>query len=133
MAARILKRFGVREGAVTLVFVDTSRMRALNRRFHGQDRATDVLAFDLRLPAQRRRARMLGDVIIAPEVGRRCAPQYGHTYGEELLTYAAHGLLHLLGYRDSAPQERQRMERLQTSFVEAEKQDAEKQRKSKDS
>ena len=117
IAARILRRFHVRRGELSVVFVGAARMRRINRQYHRRDRVTDVLAFDLRLSAQCRRDTLIGDVIIAPAVAARTARRYGHTYTEELLTYVAHGVLHLLGYRDGTVKERHRMERLQKVLV----------------
>ena len=92
-------------------------MRALNRRYHQRDRVTDVLAFDLRLAGQRRRATLIAEVIIAPAVAARTAAAYEHTYTEELLTYVAHGLLHVLGFRDDTTAGRARMSRWQRTLV----------------
>ena len=92
-------------------------MRALNRRYHRRDRVTDVLAFDLRLPAQCRRTIMIGELVIAPAVAAHAAQRYGHTYAEELLTYVAHGMLHLLGYRDATAGGRRRMDQLQQQLI----------------
>ena len=117
LVARLLDRFRVREGEVSVAFVSAARMRALNRRYHHRDRATDVLAFDLRRPSQRRRRYLAGDVVIAPSVAARHAVRYGQTYTEELLTYVAHGLLHLLGFRDHTAAGRARMDRWQRMFV----------------
>ena len=100
-----------------MVFVGAARMRRLNRQYHRRDRVTDVLAFDLRLSAQCRRDTLIGDVIIAPAVAARTARRYGHTYTEELLTYVAHGLLHLLGFQDDSHRGRETMDRLQRLAV----------------
>ena len=116
-AVRILKRFRIQRGEFSITFVGAQRMQRLNHRYHHRDRLTDVLAFDLRLPAQRRGRVMVGEVIIAPAVAAREAAHYGQRYAEELLTYVAHGMLHLLGYRDGTPRERRRMEQLQNIFV----------------
>lgn len=116
-AARTLKRFRAGQADVSITFVGTARMRGLNRRFHGRDRVTDVLAFDLRRPAERRGAELIAEVVIAPDVAARTAATYGHTYAQELLTYVAHGLLHLLGFRDNTPRKRQRMNRLQAALI----------------
>ena len=116
-AARALKRFRVTQGEVSVTFVGARRMRTLNRRYHHHDRVTDVLAFDLRLPTQRRRSMLIGDIIMAPAVAARTAARYGQTYAEELATYVAHGLLHLLGYRDHTLKDRRRMEQLQQQLV----------------
>ena len=107
----------MRRGEVSITFVGLARMRALNRRYHRRDGVTDVLAFDLRLPAQRSRRCLVGDVVVAPAVAARQAAHYGQTYTEELLTYVAHGVLHLLGFRDHTPADRARMERWQRTFV----------------
>ena len=79
-------------GQVTVAIVSDARMRALNRRFRGQDRPTDVLSFPAGEPGQ------LGDVVIAAGVARRQARGAGHSLQTEVRVLALHGLLHLLGY-----------------------------------
>jgi probable rRNA maturation factor len=80
-------------GAVTIALVGDAAMRRLNRRFAGNDRATDVLSF----PSDAVDG-ALGDIAIATGVARRQARDVGHRYAEELRVLALHGLLHLLGY-----------------------------------
>jgi probable rRNA maturation factor len=72
--------------------VSDSRVRALNRRFLGRNRATDVLSFPSDEPGY------LGDVVIAAGVAARQAREMGHSLRTELRVLALHGLLHLLGY-----------------------------------
>lgn len=79
-------------GALTIALVSDARIRALNRRFRGKDRATDVLSFPAGEPG------VLGDVVIAAGVAARQAVQAGHPLQAELRVLALHGLLHLLGY-----------------------------------
>lgn len=79
-------------GAMTVALVPDSRVRDLNRRFLGKDRATDVLSF----PSGE--AGVLGDVVIAAGVAARQAVRAGHSLQAELRVLALHGLLHLLGY-----------------------------------
>ena len=79
-------------GAVTVAVVPDARVRALNRRYRREDRATDVLSFPAGEPGQ------LGDVVIAAGVARRQARDAGHSLQTELRVLALHGLLHLLGY-----------------------------------
>lgn len=100
-------------GEVVVALVSDAKMRALNRRFRGVARATDVLSFPAggtpRPPAPGRR--LLGDVVIAAGVADRQARRAGHPVGVELRRLALHGLLHLLGHdhtRDDG-----RMERLE--------------------
>jgi probable rRNA maturation factor len=83
---------GRAKGTLTIALVSDARIRALNRRFRGKDRATDVLSF----PADE--SGVLGDVVIAAGVAARQAVEAGHSLQAEFRVLALHGLLHLLGY-----------------------------------
>jgi probable rRNA maturation factor len=98
---RWLARVVFREaaGLVTVALVSDARIRALNRRFRGRDRVTDVLAFPPGAgPVPPGLGRALGDIVIARGRARRQARAAGHDLRAELRTLALHGLLHLLGY-----------------------------------
>src|SRR5581483_5875759 len=82
-------------GTVNVAVVSDARVRALNRRYRGVDRVTDVLSF----PADSQTVpRFLGDIVIARGVARRQAREAGHAERVELRVLALHGFLHLLGY-----------------------------------
>ena len=103
-------------GDVAIAFVSDARIRALNRRYRGQDMTTDVLSFtvaDNRTPKREPRipTPLLGDIVIATGVARRQARDAGHSYQTELRILALHGLLHLLGYDHDRPSDRGRMAR----------------------
>ncbi len=84
-------------GTVSVALVSDARVRGLNRRYRGVDRATDVLSFPTsREP--RPTSRCLGDIVIARGVARRQARDAGHSELTEWRVLALHGLLHLLGY-----------------------------------
>jgi probable rRNA maturation factor len=76
-------------------------MRALNRRFRGFDRATDVLSFPAGngdVPDDGEGTDYLGDIVISVDTARRQARRRGSTLPRELRVLALHGLLHLLGH-----------------------------------
>ena len=102
-------------GLVSVAFVSDRRVRALNRRYRGIDRATDVLSFPTQRSSPRRTRSQqtvftsvspassvvdifLGDIVIARGVARRQAHHSGHSELTEWRVLALHGLLHLLGY-----------------------------------
>jgi probable rRNA maturation factor len=90
-------------GVVSVALVSDARMRALNRRYRGKNRATDVLSFPCEGGSRRGRASplavaFLGDVVISRGVAARQAREMGHSLTAELRVLALHGLLHLLGY-----------------------------------
>jgi len=79
-------------GSLTVAVTTDARVRALNRRFRGVSKPTDVLSFPADEPGE------LGDIVIARGVAARQARDRGHSLATELRVLALHGLLHLLGY-----------------------------------
>ena len=80
-------------GEVSLVLTGDRAVRALNARYRGKDRPTDVLSF----PGGATR-RELGDIVISVETAERNARHLRRTLGRELDILALHGFLHVLGY-----------------------------------
>jgi probable rRNA maturation factor len=68
-------------------------VRALNARYRGKDRPTDVLSF----PGGASEGE-LGDIVISVETAARNARALGRTLPQELDVLALHGFLHVLGY-----------------------------------
>ena len=91
---------GISQGSISVAVVDEPCMAKLQQRHLGIDGGTDVLAFDLRDDAQ---GPLDGDLILCAETASHQATQRGHPTRAELLLYAIHGLLHLLGYDDHTP------------------------------
>ena len=81
------------EGEVSLVLTGDRAVRALNARYRGKDRPTDVLSFPGGgAPAE------LGDIVISVDTAARNARTHRRTLGRELDVLALHGFLHVLGY-----------------------------------
>jgi probable rRNA maturation factor len=94
------------KGSVDILVTSSREMKALNRRFCGKDRATDVLSFPasaegfVRNGAQRKNARkeFAGEIAISAEIAAQSARALGHSAAEEVKVLVLHGLLHLRGY-----------------------------------
>jgi probable rRNA maturation factor len=76
---------------LSLTLVSDRRMRALNRRWRGKDRSTDVLSFP-------QDGASVGDVIISLDTARKQARDGGWPLSTELRRLLAHGVLHCLGH-----------------------------------
>jgi probable rRNA maturation factor len=87
---------------ISLAFVDDATIHQLNRRFLQHDEPTDVLSFPLSEPNARKLA---GELILGAEVALAQARERGHDVQAELALYVIHGLLHLCGYDDHAPED----------------------------
>ena len=79
-------------------------MAELHERYAGVPGPTDVLAFPLADDPV-----LLGEVLVSAETARREAAARGHPAYDELLLYAVHGVLHLVGHDDHEPADRRRM------------------------
>jgi probable rRNA maturation factor len=108
VARRALAALGRPEREVHVTVVDDRRIRALNARYLGIRRATDVLAFDLTGPGP---ARLWGEVVVSAETAARQARRLGVPLAAELDLLVVHGLLHLAGYDDHEPRQARRMHR----------------------
>ena len=84
---------GRRPGAIAVLLTDDVALRALNHRWRGLDRATDVLSFVY----AERHGRVDGDLAIALERMREQATRFRASPGRELARLAVHGALHLAG------------------------------------
>ena len=89
--ARARRAAGV-PGEVNVLVAGTADMRCLNRKFRGQDRATDVLSF----PASAHGAG--GELAICAPIAVSNARLLGHSAVKEVQVLILHGLLHLAGY-----------------------------------
>ena len=108
------KLYGVENSELSITLTDDEHIHALNKKFRGLDRATDVLSFAFResdepeiLDAQ---VDVLGDVIISLERAKVQAEEFGHSFLREVIFLEVHGLLHLLGYDHIDDDERREME-----------------------
>jgi probable rRNA maturation factor len=85
-AEATLAAVGVGEGHLAISFVDSDRMRELNRQHRALDKPTDVLSFPVDGIGPTAGPRELGDVVICRE----------HT--TDVTEAVVHGVLHLCGY-----------------------------------
>ena len=90
---------------VSITFTDNEDIHALNQKFRGVDRPTDVLSFPLfdyegesEEPPVDELIGMLGDVVLSLEQAARQAEEYGHSFEREVAFLTVHSMLHLLGY-----------------------------------
>ena len=83
---------------ISLTFMDSDEIRALNRDYRDVDEATDVLSFPMLDDAGEMMSPvlMLGDIVICPEEVTHLHPELSQLEGICLMI--AHSFLHLLGY-----------------------------------
>jgi probable rRNA maturation factor len=107
LSAQSLERFvrrarravGMR-GTVNVLVTNGSAVRALNSRFRGQNKTTDVLSFPTATAVERtcKASGLAGEIAISAEVAVQNAQSFRHSPAEEVKILTLHGILHLAGF-----------------------------------
>ena len=104
-----------RGAQLSLLLVGPARSRALNARYRGRDKPTNILSFPAMAAAPTLPAaasnRPLGDLVICPSVLRAEARAQGKSERAHWAHLIVHGVLHLIGYDHEHAADAQRMER----------------------
>ena len=114
IAQTILKTLKITQATLSLVFVSSQKIRALNRKYLNRTYATDVLAFDLRdefASKQSAKKNISGDVFISTDAVLQNSKAFGQEAHDELALYVIHGILHLAGYDDTNPTAKKKMQK----------------------
>lgn len=112
---RIVRAEDGRLRSLSVVLAGRERVLQLNRQYLDHDAPTDVLAFPFTDAEDVVDGEIYVDLDTAAE---RCA-EFGVSFEEEARRYAAHGLLHLLGYCDESDAGRQEMRALEDRYLRA--------------
>lgn len=115
MAAHQLLRPRLKELSVALV--GDQAMSLLHERFLGVPGPTDVLTFALDSDSRGRAAS--GEVVVCVPEARRQARRRGGSIDRELLLYALHGMLHLVGFDDKTESGYRQMHRKEDEILTA--------------
>jgi len=123
LAKVVLKDEGVTGPVeVGLAFVESEAIAELHSEHLGGEGPTDVLSFPLdddgsRVPSGQQR--LLGDVVVCPEVAAAQAANAGHSLDHEIAVLVVHGVLHLLGYDHAEAAQEAAMFARQAELVQA--------------
>ncbi len=120
---KALDNIGLRTRNVELSInlVGENRIRALNKKFRGKNKVTDVLSFPLNeeIGAQTVTGGImaLGDIFICLPIAERRALKEGGGLSSKLALLAVHGFLHLLGHDHEKTSQRDKMFKLQEKIL----------------
>jgi len=98
-----------RSGEITIRIVGAAEARRLNRRYRGEDHATNVLSFPYALS----RAAVRGDIVLCAPVIAREARAQGKTLEAHFAHLVVHAVLHLQGHDHARRRDAERMEALE--------------------
>jgi probable rRNA maturation factor len=117
-AARRTLRAERANAALTIYVTTDAEIRALNRKFHATNAATDVLSFPAEvLEGRSAESPNRGDVVVSYDRARVQSRTARWRIADELDLLAVHGILHLLGYDDLTLRQRARMWKRQEEIL----------------
>lgn len=93
-------------GEIAYVFCDDAKILEVNKTYLQHDYFTDIITFDYCEGAV-----LNGDIFISLDTVRANAQEFGVTFENELHRILIHGILHLCGQEDKAPEARLEMTR----------------------
>ena len=107
------------QSELSLRITDDDTLKDLNLQYMGIDAPTDVLSFPVAFQNPDTGNPYLGDILISYPTAAVQAEASGHPPTEEIKLLLVHGILHLLGYDHTTPEEKQAMWSLQDAILEA--------------
>jgi len=112
-AQAILNALGSPEGELSILVVDDSEIKTLNKDYLNRSGPTNVIAFPMKEgDFSDINPQLLGDVVISIETAGREALQSGISTEERFTQLLVHGILHLFGFdHEKSEQDARKMEK----------------------
>lgn len=109
--------FPIGGGDLSLVFVSDKMIARIHSDFMDDPSPTDVITFPANPTMQ-----AAGEIIVSVDHAINRASEFGQTFSYEMTLYIVHGWLHLAGYDDRTPEDRQLMRQAEVKAFELLKQ-----------
>jgi probable rRNA maturation factor len=100
-------------GEVGYTFCDDPKILEINNQYLHHDYYTDIITFDYT-----EEGIINGDIFISLDTVKSNAEQFNVSCNEELLRIIIHGILHLCGQEDKAPEDHKEMTRQENEALE---------------
>ncbi|WP_462318816.1 rRNA maturation RNase YbeY [Marinilabilia sp.] len=112
----VIENEGFKLGDVNYFFCSDEYILKINRQYLNHDYTTDIITFDYST-----RRKISGDIVISIPTVTLNAERFQVSFQQEVLRVIIHGILHLIGYKDSTDDEKEQMrqaENLSLLFLE---------------
>ena len=100
-----IEKYACNLSFINFIFCSDDYLHQLNVSYLDHDTLTDIITFPYTTPPQ-----IEGDIFISIERVRDNAATYKVNFEEELLRVIIHGVLHLCGFKDKTPTEKEEMD-----------------------
>lgn len=101
---QVAESYGYKTGDLTYIFCSDEKILEVNRQYLQHDYYTDIITFDYDEDGV-----VSGDMFISVDTVRTNAEQYAPSFDDEMHRVIIHGVLHLCGLKDKAPDDEKKM------------------------
>jgi probable rRNA maturation factor len=109
----ILEDAEIESAEISIAVVDDPTIAQVHEEFLGDDSPTDVISFVLDSSP----GYLEGEVVASADTAIARAPEYALLPEEELLLYVIHGVLHMVGYDDTTPRAKAKMQMMEQRCI----------------
>jgi rRNA maturation RNase YbeY len=117
IVAAALTGLGVESAELGIRLVGAKEMARINEKFLQHEGSTDVITFNHEGDRGDAGPSVYGELFVCVDDAIQQAKQFQTTWQSEVVRYAVHGLLHLLGYDDIDAARRRKMKREENRLV----------------
>lgn len=107
----ILREETVGMDEINVIFCGDTEIRRINNEFLNKDRTTDVISFTLDGQP------LISEIYIGIEQVKKNSRYFNETFENEINRVLIHGVLHLCGYKDYAPEEKEEMRKRENYYL----------------
>ena len=100
----VIAQYHKKPGDITFIFCSDTEILRINKYYLNHDYYTDIISFDYSEGDN-----LSGDLFISLETVKTNSEKFKTGYGDELYRVMIHGILHLCGFGDKAPEEKKIM------------------------
>lgn len=111
--AKVVSGEGFELGDISLIFCSDDYLLEVNRQYLKHDYYTDIITFDYCVDKT-----VSGDLFISIDRVKDNALKESVEFKHELNRVVVHGVLHLLGYKDKQPDQKELMTKMEDKYLE---------------
>ncbi len=108
----VVKGYSFSQINLSYIFCSDNALIKINKEFLDHDYYTDVITFDFSSSK-----RLVGEIYISIDRVKDNAESLETSFERELSRVMVHGLLHMLGYKDASPKEKQEMREVEDKYL----------------
>ena len=106
---KVLDHNNYKSSLISLIFIDQEELREMKKLYFKEDAYTDVIAFNF----NKNEEDLEGELYLSFQMIENNASNYSVTLESEIKRVVAHGLLHLIGYRDDNDRDKAKMTKME--------------------